>query len=333
MIPPDQLAAPLRFAPRHQPRVWGGDRLARHFGRAPEPAGPIGESWELYHRPRESSRVAGGPLAGRTLAELLAAHPAAILGEGAAAAAGEPFPLVVKWLDATARLSLQVHPGGELARRAAGERAKNEAWYVAAAEPGAWVVRGLPGCAGPDDLRRAAAGGRLEELIRPFPVAAGDLVWLPAGTVHAMGGGLLVYEVQSNADLTWRIHDWDRLGLDGRPRELHLERALEAVDYGVKNEKAHPGGEIGPGRWLLVECADFRLERVDAARRVDLDGEGRFLVVTVCSGRVELAGGTVLGPGGTALVPAAAGPVAAAPLAGKCRLLLAGPGRRGRGAG
>jgi mannose-6-phosphate isomerase len=205
-------------------------------------AGPIGESWEVYDRGGESSVISNGPLAGLRLAD--------VRGDA-------PFPLLVKILDANEPLSVQVHPDAEAAARLGGE-AKTECWFVVHAEPGATVSRGLVDGCTKEDLVEALAKGDVSECLRTFEVKPGDTVFVPAGAVHTIGAGVMLVEVQQNADTTYRLHDW------GRARTLHVREALESVHFGPRSPDVVPAQLIeddgGVRRELLVACRHFAAE-------------------------------------------------------------------------
>lgn len=214
---------PLRFEPIFKPAIWGGRRLADMFPGAPA-EGPIGEAWVLSDQGDNVSVVADGPLRGTTLRQLMRDRRDELLGPPLAH--HDTFPLLLKFIDAAQPLSVQVHPDDELAQRLEGlARGKTEAWIVMHAEPGSRIYAGLkPGVDG-GRLERAIATGTTESVLHSFaPRPAGDCVFLPAGTVHALGGGITVFEVQQTSDTTYRLFDWNRVdSKTGRPRELHLK--------------------------------------------------------------------------------------------------------------
>jgi mannose-6-phosphate isomerase len=219
---------PLTFAPRFKDRVWGGRRLAELYGK-PLPAGtPIGESWEICDRPGDASVIANGPLAGRDLRWLMEHHQAELLGP--APAQQGAFPLLIKILDARDKLSLQVHPPSAKAAALKGEP-KTEMWYIADADPGALLYVGLRKGVTRADFERALAAGTVESCFHQIPVKAGDTMFLPSGRVHAIGAGLVIFEIQQNSDTTYRVYDWNRAGLDDRPRALHIRESLESIDF------------------------------------------------------------------------------------------------------
>jgi mannose-6-phosphate isomerase len=278
---------PLVFEPFFRPQPWGGRRLESLLGKRLPPEGRFGESWELSTHPLHVSRVAEGPLAGCSLTDLCSPCPEDRLGP--AVKALSDFPLLVKFLDCDGLLSVQVHPNDAQARELLGEPcSKSEAWVVLAAEPKATVYAGLKQGVARADVERATATGTIPELLHSFAPQVGDCIYLPAGTVHAAGGGLLLAEVQQPSDATFRLYDWGRVGLDGRPRELHLEQALRCIDFAAGPvrpvvPKAVPEG----GRERLVASPHFELSRYRLAEPLDWQAE-RPTVWLVVEGRAEL---------------------------------------------
>ena len=260
------LSAPLTLAPHLKDYMWGGSNLARLTGRALP--GVVAETWEVSGHPAGPSVVAAGPLAGRSLAELVEEHGRRLVGRrGAEVGAPGTFPLLVKLLDANHALSVQVHPDDECAAaHGLGEPGKTEMWYVLEAGPGAGIIHGLLPGTDREALLRAARTGRLQDRLRRLAVRPGDAVMVPAGTVHGILSGIVLVEIQQSADTTYRLHDWDRLGPDGRPRELHVERALEAIDFGDPGPGivAPRAVEAGAGvrREVVAECDKFVVERL-----------------------------------------------------------------------
>ena len=297
-------------------RVWGGRRLAELLGKDIPQDQRIGESWELADHPHGASTVADGPLAGKTLRWVLEHHAAEVLGRAAARTQAARFPLLVKFIDASDRLSVQVHPDD--ARAAAdheGASGKTECWVVVRAEPDAWIIDGLkPGTTRPQ-FAAAVKNGSLEALLRMRPVKAGDFIWVPAGRVHAIGPGIVLAEVQQNSDLTYRVYDWNRKGLDGKPRKLHVAEALQAISFGGELPPAGGRGKTADETGLfiehLVDCHVFSLTRIHLDRRpwAADTGDGYAAVVTL-AGAARLAtpdGAVPIRAGDTVLVPASAG--------------------------
>ena len=292
-----RLAAPLTFAPCLKDYMWGGRNLARLTGRE-LPGGVIAESWEISGHSAGPSVVDNGPLEGVTLPELVAAYGPALVGRRGQRA-GEPgtFPLLVKLLDASHALSVQVHPDDDYAEaHRLGEPGKTEMWYILNTKPGAQIIHGLqPGTDGAA-LRRAVSEGRVQDCLRLLTVRPGDAVMVPAGTVHGILSGIVLVEIQQTSDTTYRICDWDRAGPDGRPRELHIERAMEAIHFGDPGpgivEPRTVGTDPGVRRELIAQCDKFVVERVSvragAEFQARLDGE-TFEAWGVLSGEVSFA--------------------------------------------
>ena len=285
------------------PKVWGGRMLAKALGIALPPDVDVGETWELYDRPEGSSRLRGRTT---TIADLMATASEPLLGEGVPAAHGRRFPLMLKFLDARDALSVQVHPDDALAA-ADDDSGKNEACVVLHAGPGARFIRGLRPDV--DRARFLAAVGtpQLEELLWSFRPEVGDTIHIPPGTIHAIGPGLVVFEVQQNSDLTYRIHDW------GRGRAVHVQKAAAAADA-QPTPSARPvvaPTPLADGGAELVATRDFRVRRYALKQRFELRPDGRFCTVTCVAGggtlwwpgeRVD--GTLALATGDTALVPA-----------------------------
>jgi mannose-6-phosphate isomerase len=220
----------LRCRPRYVEKVWGGRRLETVLGRELPPGRPIGESWEVSFRPDGPTPVVGGLFDGRPRDELAREHPEELLGPHVTARFGAEGPLLLKIIDASRDLSVQVHPDEVYEAAHPDAEAKSEAWYVLAADEGSRLIRGVDGvdAAG---FRGLLEAGRLEECLHEVRVSPGDVMDLPARTLHALGAGVMIAEIQQSSDTTYRVYDWNRVGLDGRPRELHVERALEVTDF------------------------------------------------------------------------------------------------------
>lgn len=226
------MLPPLQFVPIAKARAWGGTRLCR-YGKPSMAGARVGETWELADLPDSiadgQSRVASGPFAGRTMRELRGSHRDELLGLATPAPDGA-FPLLVKYLDAAENLSLQVHPDASYVKAHPDTHLKTEAWIVVECEPGARVYRGIRDKTTPDEFYAALAEGRALEHIESFEVARGDCVYLPSGTCHALGAGILAAEVQTPSDTTFRVWDWDR---NDPSRPLHLAQARECMRFGA----------------------------------------------------------------------------------------------------
>jgi mannose-6-phosphate isomerase len=291
------FTTPLRLRPLYMERVWGGRMLHSLYGRPLPDGGPIGESWEVVDRADEQSTVCGGILDGHTLHSLWENHRAEVFGP--AAPDTERFPLLIKILDARDRLSIQVHPPAEIAKELGGEP-KTEMWYIAHAEENAALYIGVQPGTGREAFARAIADGTVEQCVHRIPVQAGEFIFVPSGRLHAIGGGLVIFEIQQNSDTTYRVFDWNRMGLDGQPRALHVEQSLECIDF----TDTAPGMGTANGS-LLVDCPHFIVERIQlvADTSMKLGRAGEFCLLTLISGDAAL-NGEPLQPGEFLLLPA-----------------------------
>jgi mannose-6-phosphate isomerase len=290
---PMTLRDPFIFAPIFMERVWGGRRLETLFGKNLPPDVPIGESWEVVDRPEAQSVVQTGPLAGKTLHDLWQEHRAEIF---AGLPESERFPLLLKLLDAQEKLSVQVHPPEAIAAELGGE-AKTEFWYVAEAGPGAEIFVGLRSGAERKQFEKAIQDGSVAELLHRVTAKTDDAMFLPGGRVHAIGGGNVMMEVQQNSDTTYRVFDWNRLGLDGAPRELHVGQSLRCIDF----DDCEPPLIQAEGE-LLVRHPLFEVQkwRLDSARPATIEGE--FAIIACLSGTFR-CGEIQAKPGDFLLIP------------------------------
>jgi len=299
------MHAPLRFEPFLRPMVWGGRRLGDFLGRHLPTANPYGESWEISDHPLHRSVVRQGPLAGQTLRDLMKRDARSLLGP--ATERYTVFPWLIKFLDARDWLSVQVHPDAQGVRSwLPDEGAKNEAWFVLDAQPGSRIYSGLLPGVDRARLQEALASGRVAECLHSFMPRPGDCLFLPAGTVHAVGGGVLLAEVQQTSDATFRLFDWNRVDAEGRSRPLHVEQSLACIDW--------QRGPIQPrnvarakGRQRLVDCPHFVIDHVCSDRPFACGG-GRLevLIVIEGAGRLEVDGAAeAVVRGDVRLLPAA----------------------------
>jgi mannose-6-phosphate isomerase len=306
---------PVIFTPLHKPRVWGGRRFAELLGRELPEGVRVGESWEVCDLEGDQSVVCRGhaPAIGRSLHELVEEWGADLTGR--APLPDGRFPLLLKFLDAREALSVQVHPDeASVARFAGGARAKSEAWYVVHAKPGAFMYRGLAEGVDADRVREALRTGEVISLLRRVELRKGHGYYLPGGTPHALGGGVVVAEVQTPSDTTFRLYDWDRLDdRTGAPRALHVEEALACLHYGAVDTAAEQRAHVA-SVWTavtrLVRCPFFQIERVRMVEGVDQDIPHEELVIwMVLEGRARVtyaAGEPVeFGVGDTVVIPAA----------------------------
>ncbi|MDG2124632.1 MAG: class I mannose-6-phosphate isomerase [Verrucomicrobiales bacterium] len=247
---------PIVFEPVYQERVWGGRMLEKMFGRPlPDPISPYGESWELVDREEAQSVVAGGRFDGWPLERLWKEKRVEVFG--ARAPDVERCPLFVKILDASEKLSLQVHPPAAIADELGGEP-KSEMWVVLAAADDAELYMGLRQGVGREAFERAVATGEMEPIVHRVRVGSGDVFNIPSGRLHAIGEGLVILEVQQNSDTTYRVCDWGRMGLDGMPRELHVSEGLRSINF----EDFEPE-KIVPDNETLLQCPEFIVERIE----------------------------------------------------------------------
>jgi mannose-6-phosphate isomerase len=269
----------LHFKPIYQERVWGGRGLEQFLNRKLPGNGPIGESWELVDRAEAQSLVAAGPFAGKSLRELLATYGADIMGPHWPKA--RSFPILVKWLDCRERLSLQVHPPASIAASLGGEP-KTENWYVAHAEPGSAVLAGLEPGVDATAFRAALRDNTAGDLVRRLPTRAGDSLLIHSGVVHAIDGGNIILEIQQNSDTTYRVYDWGRVGLDGKPRAMHIEQSMASLAANTAGAPQLIRSAESPA--TLADCAEFRIvcHRLRTGERLEYaDGrEARILSVT-----------------------------------------------------
>lgn len=304
------MLAPLTFTPRFKERVWGGRNLDLLYAKRLPPGALIGESWEITDRPGDVSVIAAGPHAGRDLRWLMTRHQRELLGE--AAPRNGRFPLLVKILDARDTLSLQVHPPAAKAAELRGEP-KTEMWFVTGALPGAALYAGLRRGVTRAEFERRIGDGSVAECLHRRATREGDALFLPGGRVHAIGAGNVVFEIQENSDTTYRVFDWNRAGLDGRPRELHIHESLASIDFEdfeppLAGHATRASGAAAVRE--LARCPLFTVEhwRLDAGGTAPLAPDTMHIIAAVTGRvRVESAAGAVeLAPGHFALAPACA---------------------------
>ena len=298
---------PFTFHPIFQPRVWGGQRLKTLFGKDIPADEPIGESWEIADRPGAESSIANGPLAGRTLRWLMEEHADELLGE--LPTCDGRFPWLAKLLDAREDLSVQVHPPVAIAKQLGGE-SKTEAWYIAQAEPDARIIAGLQSGIDRSKFENLFGLGDLTRCLHVVPAREGDSIVIPNGRLHSLGAGTVVFEIQENADTTYRVFDWNRRGLNGVPRELHVDAALQCVNFS-DHEPAAKGPDWQPTEGhqrqrIASERGAFALDHIRlVAERIPLPGMG-VRMIGVTAGTLTVSGdeSLKLSAGQFALVPA-----------------------------
>jgi len=282
-------------------RVWGGRGLEAKLGRTLPEGKVIGESWELVDREGEQSVVTEGAYAGKTIRELLETSAADILGPDRDGS--QPFPILIKWLDCQDRLSLQVHPPADIAPSLGGEP-KTENWYIAECDEGASLIVGLKKGVTREQFTQALANNQVEDCVHRFSVKAGDSILVESGRMHAIDAGNLILEIQQNSDTTYRVYDWGRVGLNGAPRQLHIEESIKSIDF----EDFEPEPlKIVPGTQTLADCKEFRIRKFelklgDVALELPA-GEGARLIHVVAGKLIDSQSGAVLTKGGNYLQP------------------------------
>jgi mannose-6-phosphate isomerase len=294
-MPKLNLNGPLLFEPIFMERIWGGRRLESEFGKKLPAQKRIGESWEIADRPEAQSVVLNGPLRGKTLHNLWIQDRSEIFGDVPDASR---FTLLVKLLDAHEKLSLQVHPPENVASKLGGEP-KTEFWYVAAADPDAELYLGFRESITRDQFEKAIRDGTAADYVDKIRVRTGDAVFLPAGRFHAVGAGILLIEVQQNSDTTYRVFDWNRVDDKGKQRQLHINQALQCIDFDdVAPKLVEPQGE------LLLRHDLFEVQKWNLTAPREISSKGQFAIVCCLSGALR-CGDADLSPGGSFLVPAA----------------------------
>lgn len=318
-MPTTSSLYPLRFEPLFRQYLWGGRRLGTELYKSIGDDGVYAESWEIVDHGNDQSIVAHGSLAGTSLHELIQQDPVALLGERVAMeirSASLPdnlrnrFPLLLKMLDASRDLSVQVHPNDEQGGRLSPpDLGKTEAWIVIDAISGSKIYAGLKAGVDRDVFTAAVADGRTAEVLHSFEPSVGDCIFIPAGTVHAIGAGLLVAEIQQASDTTFRIYDWGRVEANGQPRTLHIKQSLDVIDF-----ESGPVSPITPvpmtdaaAAFTLVDCNKFTLQRYTCSAPESIFTRGTFQMIAVLSGAIRVASepsGRVMRKGDTMLVPA-----------------------------
>jgi mannose-6-phosphate isomerase len=293
---------PFKFKPLYKERIWGGRKLREVFNKDIPAGVKIGESWELADLPDDKSIIANGELAGHTLASAIEKFPKEITGDKKFSG---PFPLLIKILDAEDILSVQVHPDPQTCRRMGKGRPKTECWYIISAAPGAVIYKGLKKGVSRQAFAKAIEKGSVAEMLAKVPVEAGQCHFLPAGTPHSIGAGLLIAEIQTPSDTTYRVFDFNRVDDAGKARELHIEEALESIHFGAAAEEL---AVTTVGR--LVDCEYFKVDKRHQAKNCELllsAGKMKTLIILSGSGTIEDAERNPVEfvAGDTLLVPAA----------------------------
>ncbi len=288
---------PITFNPLYMQRVWGGRELEKTYHRPlPGADTPFGESWELVDREDAQSIVDHGEWTGTSLNDLWIHHRAELFGDYANEGR---FPILLKILDAREALSIQVHPPAAIAENLGGEP-KTEMWFIADCDPGATLYVGLKRGVNRQAFEQAIHDGSVADCVHSIKPHPGESIFIPSGRLHAIGAGFLIHEIQQNSDTTYRVFDWNRLGLDGKPRELHVESSLASIDFGDIEPTM-----TAPDQDPLADCPHFHTRRVPLVRGEQLQNPrtDRFSVVLIVDGSLQNAGGRVFGKGQSLLMP------------------------------
>ncbi|MBV9277644.1 MAG: class I mannose-6-phosphate isomerase [Candidatus Eremiobacteraeota bacterium] len=301
----DSLLYPYLIEPKLVSAIWGGDALVKRFGKAGDPAAKLGESWECW----DTNDVTDGPLKGESIADLRTRLGPEFLGN---LDPNRIFPVLTKIIDARDSLSVQVHPDDEYAQRVEHQpNGKTECWYVFDAKPGAELVLGWTRDTTREEYERRVEDGTLGDILRRVPVSPGQVFYLPAGTLHAIGAGIIVFETQQASDLTYRIFDWNRVDASGKPRELHVQKAADVLDYRASDAGAIETIEYELGgirREACVADRNFTVEKIELTSAwAILPTEGRPLILMTLDRNAEVrcsAGSAELGAYQTVLFAA-----------------------------
>ena len=279
----------LLFEPNLHPVIWGGTQLRPYKGLAPS-SEPIGESWEVSAVPSSTSIISNGEWQGRDLVSVINEAPEAILGKKVNEKYHGQLPLLVKFIDAKRDLSIQVHPNDEMAQRVHGKMGKSEMWYIIKADPGAHLYAGFKQAITPYEYQKRVEDGTITEVLADHQVKAGDVFYLPAGRVHAICGGILLAEVQQSSDVTYRIFDYNRPGMDGKPRELHTELAAQALDYHVEENYRTEYIDTNNSAVQIIDSPyfDVRVMEINRPMHRNLIKYDSFIITMCLQGSCEI---------------------------------------------
>lgn len=318
---------PLLFEPNLHEVIWGGNNLRPYKGLEPSDE-PIGESWEVSAVPSSTSIISNGEWAGKDIISVIKDYPEQILGKEVNQRHHGQLPLLVKFIDAKRDLSIQVHPNDEMAQREHGKMGKNEMWYIIKAEEGAHLYAGFKQEITPDEYQRRIADGTITEVLADHKVKAGDVFYLPAGRVHAICGGIMLAEVQQSSDVTYRIYDYNRPGLDGKPRELHTELAAKALDYHVEKNYRTEYSETSDKAVQIIDSPyfDVRVMEINQPMHRNLIKYDSFIISMCIAGDCKIRirstqDEIILKEGHSTLIPAAIADYDVIPLNGSSKLL------------
>ena len=302
------LLYPIKFKPILKERIWGGSKLAAVLGKTINEE-HIGESWELSGVPGNISIVENGPLKGLSLQELIDRYEEKLLGDQVVEKYGANFPILIKFIDAEKDLSIQLHPGDELAKKRHQSFGKTEMWYILDADEGSELIIGFNRDVTPEEYKESIQEERLPELVNRVPVKEGDTFLINSGKVHAIGAGILLAEIQQTSDITYRLYDYNRRDQDGNLRELHTDLALDAIDYTKKDDFQVTYATTPDRLNEMVRCPYFttRYLRLEQNKDLDLSDRSSFSIYICVKGRAVLDAGKTKVPvklGETVLIPA-----------------------------
>ena len=299
---------PLIFEPILKDRIWGGKKLKTDLGKDNLPTETTGESWELSAVDGDVSVVRDGTYAGKPLTELLENYPQEVLGKKVHDQFGTQFPLLFKFLDARDDLSIQVHPNDELAKQRHNSFGKTEMWYVMQADKGSRIIVGFKEKSSPEEYLKHLEDKNLIDILNKKEVQTGDVFFLETGTIHAIGGGIVIAEIQQTSDITYRIYDWDRVDAHGKSRELHVEQALDAMNYNTTDTQKHYTKEPNTSN-TMVDCPYFTTNFFPLDGEAEVSKDGSSFTVYICTeGEYTVRSGSVsysFKKGDTVLLPAA----------------------------
>lgn len=320
---------PLLFRPNLHSVIWGGCQLCAMKG-LPAATDPIGESWEVSAIPDSPSIIANGEWSGQSLVNVIDTYPVEILGKAVSERYHGKMPLLVKFIDANKDLSIQVHPNDEMAQRVHGKMGKSEMWYIIDARPGSYLYAGFNKEVTPEEYKEHIRNNTITDILARHEVKTGDVFYLPAGRVHAIGAGILLAEVQQSSDITYRIYDYNRPGMDGKPRELHTELAAQALNYHVEDEYRTLYSDKINRANLVIDSPYFTIRVTESTRPFhrNLMKYDSFVICMSLEGdcklRIKATGDEVAVPHGySCLIPAAIADYDILPVNGRSKTLAA----------
>jgi len=281
---------PLKFQPIYKEKIWGGSNLKKYLDKDIPEGQTTGESWELADHFENTSIVINGELKGKKLNQILREYKQNILGTGPDKKFLNKFPLLIKFIDANDKLSVQVHPDDEYAKQnEKGEYGKNEMWYIVHAKEEAELIAGLVPGTTKDIFRNKLDNGQLEDILHRIKVKTGDVLFIPAGRLHAIMPGLVINEIQQNSDVTYRVYDWGRKGVDGQPRDLHIEKSMDTINFNDYNPSIIKPqySQFNSNKYaILVQCDYFQVEKYILNKKIEFNlNKNSFQILTLIEGK------------------------------------------------